>query len=111
MDQIPRGVKTKKVGFKFITDLSKFDKRWSEAHFVSFLFHYYCKKFEFPIHDQALTKQKGPNVFCDAWMGGVFLQKTAEKTLPFCQHHTKLQPFLFCLSKIVLMLIMVWDYK
>ena len=24
------------------TDLSSFDKRWSSAHFTSFLFHYYC---------------------------------------------------------------------
>ena len=24
------------------TDLSKFDKRWSDAHFVSFWYYYYC---------------------------------------------------------------------
>ena len=24
-------------------DLSNFDKRWLDAHFESFLFHYYCK--------------------------------------------------------------------
>ena len=24
-------------------DLSNFDKQWSDAHFVSFLFYYYCK--------------------------------------------------------------------
>ena len=33
-----------KIGFKFkTTDLSNFDKRCSDAHFGSFLFHYYCK--------------------------------------------------------------------
>ena len=26
------------------TDLSNFDKQWSEAHFVSFLFYYYCTR-------------------------------------------------------------------
>ena len=26
------------------TDLTNFDKRWSDAHFVSFLFYYHCKK-------------------------------------------------------------------
>ena len=28
------------------TDLSNFDKRWSDAHFVSFLFYYYCTKYQ-----------------------------------------------------------------
>ena len=31
------------ISFKFtITDLSNFDKWWSDAHHVSFLFYYYC---------------------------------------------------------------------
>ena len=28
------------------TSLSNFDKRWSDAHFVSFIFHYYCIYFK-----------------------------------------------------------------
>ena len=31
------------MDFKFTTtDKSNFDKRWSDAHFLSFLFYYYC---------------------------------------------------------------------
>ena len=33
----------KKIGFKWMaTDLSNFNKQWSDAHFVSFLFYSYC---------------------------------------------------------------------
>ena len=36
--------KSQKIGIKFtITDWSSFDKQCSDAHFVSFLFYYYCK--------------------------------------------------------------------
>ena len=41
----PRNIK---FCFKFTaTDRSNFDKRWSDEHFLSFLFYYYCKEKKF----------------------------------------------------------------
>ena len=45
------------------TDLSNFDKRWSDAHFGSFLFYYYCTVM---CKDKGLRKNYGFywNVLC-----------------------------------------------
>ena len=50
--------KSQEIGIKFTTiDCSNFDKRCSGAHFVSFLFYYYCTFILFPIFDsQTLSK-------------------------------------------------------
>ena len=37
-------LRKQEIDFRFtIRDQSNFDKWWSDAHFESFLFHYYCK--------------------------------------------------------------------
>ena len=77
IDKKPSNVNTKisRNSIKFMTwDLSNFDKtmiRWSDAHFVSFLFYYYCKgikgpKIVFKCHvKNVITMKMGSLISCD----------------------------------------------
>ena len=50
------------------TDLSNFDKQWSDVHFVSFLFYYYCMP---PIKSPEMATT------INVWISSVILQVTS----------------------------------